>query len=165
MSELATIGAETVERPKRKPCGHVKHAWGEEQIALLTKLWKDGVSAKHIASEIGGGITRSAVIGKVHRLGLSGTQPRRARKPRRPRRSVSGPRRQRWLLHPLEVVDPVAPLDVGFFDLKFAHCRWESGKGEGGLPLYCGHEQIGRSFCRFHHSIAYVRVSLRKAQQ
>ena len=38
---------------------------------LLKKLWQDGLSASQIAAELGG-VTRNAVIGKVHRLGLSG---------------------------------------------------------------------------------------------
>lgn len=45
--------------------------WTEERVELLKKLWNDGLSASQIAGELGG-VTRNAVIGKVHRLGLSG---------------------------------------------------------------------------------------------
>lgn len=45
--------------------------WTEERVDLLKKLWNDGLSASQIAGELGG-VTRNAVIGKVHRLGLSG---------------------------------------------------------------------------------------------
>src|ERR1700737_1309177 len=45
--------------------------WTDERVELLKKLWGDGLSASQIAGELGG-ITRNAVIGKVHRLGLSG---------------------------------------------------------------------------------------------
>ena len=45
--------------------------WTDERVELLKKLWADGLSASQIAGELGG-ITRNAVIGKVHRLGLSG---------------------------------------------------------------------------------------------
>ncbi|TVR09380.1 MAG: GcrA cell cycle regulator [Salinarimonadaceae bacterium] len=45
--------------------------WSDERVALLRKLWEEGRSASQIAAEIGG-VTRNAVIGKVHRLGLSG---------------------------------------------------------------------------------------------
>src|SRR2546423_15376928 len=45
--------------------------WTDERVELLKKLWADGLSASRIAVELGG-ITRNAVIGKVHRLGLSG---------------------------------------------------------------------------------------------
>ena len=46
-------------------------AWNDERVELLKKLWADGLSASQIASRLGG-VTRNAVIGKVHRLGLSG---------------------------------------------------------------------------------------------
>ena len=61
--------------------------WTEERVELLKKLWAEGLSASQIAAELGG-ITRNAVIGKVHRLGLSGREKpaanpaHKARKPR-----------------------------------------------------------------------------------
>ena len=45
-------------------------SWTDERIDLLQKLWGDGLSASQIATQLGG-VTRNAVIGKVHRLGLS----------------------------------------------------------------------------------------------
>lgn len=45
--------------------------WTDERVELLKKLWSDGLSASQIAAELGG-VTRNAVIGKVHRLKLSG---------------------------------------------------------------------------------------------
>ena len=45
-------------------------AWSDERVAVLKKMWLDGNSASEIAKELGE-ITRNAVIGKVHRLGLS----------------------------------------------------------------------------------------------
>ena len=46
-------------------------AWTDDRVATLTKLWAEGLSASQIAKQLGG-VTRNAVIGKVHRLGLSG---------------------------------------------------------------------------------------------
>ena len=72
--------------------------WTDERVELLKKLWSEGLSASAIAAELGG-VTRNAVIGKVHRLGLSGRakapsqQPQRRAKPTRapshPMRSAS----------------------------------------------------------------------------
>ena len=45
--------------------------WTDERIELLTKLWKDGQSAGRIALQLGHYFTRSAILGKVHRLKLS----------------------------------------------------------------------------------------------
>ena len=47
-------------------------SWTDERVEQLRKLWLDGKSASQIAAELSNGITRNAVIGKVHRLGLSG---------------------------------------------------------------------------------------------
>ncbi len=46
-------------------------AWTEERVKKLTLLWKSGNSASKIAVELGEGVSRNAVIGKIHRLGLS----------------------------------------------------------------------------------------------
>ena len=45
-------------------------SWNDERVELLKKMWAEGQSASQIAKELGG-VTRNAVIGKVHRLGLS----------------------------------------------------------------------------------------------
>jgi GcrA cell cycle regulator len=71
--------------------------WTEERVETLKKLWLDGLSASQIAKQLGG-VTRNAVIGKVHRLGLSGraapSQPTRTvfKAPRPARPVPSSPR-------------------------------------------------------------------------
>src|SRR2546421_3223305 len=64
--------------------------WTDERVETLKKLWTEGLSASQIAAELGG-ITRNAVIGKVHRLGLSG----RAKSP-----SSAAPRQRKARTHP-----------------------------------------------------------------
>jgi GcrA cell cycle regulator len=56
--------------------------WSDDRVEQLKKLWESGLSASQIAAELGN-VTRNAVIGKVHRLGLSG----RAKSPPRRRRA------------------------------------------------------------------------------
>src|SRR5438128_9934504 len=82
-------------------CWEVDMGWTDERVELLKKLWQDGLSASQIAKQLGG-VTRNAVIGKVHRLGLSGraapSKPQRttfkAPRPARPlQASPSAPRR------------------------------------------------------------------------
>ena len=46
-------------------------AWTDDRVDLLKKLWAEGLRASQIAGRLGS-VTRNAVIGKVHRLGLSG---------------------------------------------------------------------------------------------
>ncbi|MTI42724.1 Global cell cycle regulator GcrA [Roseibium hamelinense] len=66
-------------------------SWTTERVELLKKLWTDGLSASQIAAELGG-VTRNAVIGKVHRLGLSGRAKTNttASKPRRAKSTGTG---------------------------------------------------------------------------
>ena len=67
--------------------------WTDERVELLKKLWSEGLSASAIAAELGG-VTRNAVIGKVHRLGLSGRAKAPAPVPQRrtkPTRTPSHP--------------------------------------------------------------------------
>src|SRR6185437_10813421 len=46
--------------------------WTDDRVDQLKSLWTEGLSASQIARALGEGITRNAVIGKVHRLGLAG---------------------------------------------------------------------------------------------
>jgi GcrA cell cycle regulator len=47
-------------------------SWPDERVELLSRLWLEGKSASQISTALGAGLTRNAVIGKVHRLGLAG---------------------------------------------------------------------------------------------
>src|SRR5690348_12024737 len=64
---------------RRRPMG-----WTDERVEQLKNLWTEGLSASQIARALGG-VTRNAVIGKVHRLGLAGrATPTRSDRPRLP---------------------------------------------------------------------------------
>ncbi|SLN09594.1 GcrA cell cycle regulator [Roseivivax jejudonensis] len=65
-------------------------SWTDERVELLKKMWSEGQSASQIAKELGG-VTRNAVIGKVHRLGLSnrtGAEPAAAEPAAAPTKSA-----------------------------------------------------------------------------
>jgi GcrA cell cycle regulator len=74
--------------------------WTDERVEMLKKLWMEGLSASQIAGELGQGVTRNAVIGKVHRLKLSArakptntaprTRPAARPAPRRPNVQAPG---------------------------------------------------------------------------
>ncbi|MFN3644218.1 MAG: GcrA family cell cycle regulator [Gemmobacter sp.] len=49
-------------------------SWTDDRVETLKRMWGEGQSASQIAKELGG-VTRNAVIGKVHRLGLSNRGP------------------------------------------------------------------------------------------
>ena len=66
-------------------------AWTDERIDQLKSMWEKGMTASQIADELGG-VSRNAVIGKAHRLGLqsrpspvkAGDAPRKPAPPKRP---------------------------------------------------------------------------------
>lgn len=63
-------------------------SWTDDRVELLKKLWLEGLSASQIAAQLGG-VTRNAVIGKVHRLGMSGRVKAPSSAPRTPRKKPS----------------------------------------------------------------------------
>ncbi len=71
-------------------------SWTDERIALLKKMWKEGKSAAEIAKTLGKGVTRNAVIGKAHRMGLSG-RPSPIKKPAAPKKeaAAAAPKKER----------------------------------------------------------------------
>ncbi len=69
-------------------------AWSDERVAILKKMWLEGNSASEIAKELGN-ITRNAVIGKVHRLGLSNRDSNASKTGSNPTKPVTGVKRGR----------------------------------------------------------------------
>jgi GcrA cell cycle regulator len=73
-------------------------SWTDERIATLTKMWDSGLTATQIAEELGG-VSRNAVIGKAHRLGLPArpspvkpNEPKAAPAPAEPKPQAATPR-------------------------------------------------------------------------
>src|ERR1700744_322764 len=115
--------------------------WTDEGAELLKKLWTEGLSASQIAAELGG-ITRNAVIGKVHRLRVSGRaqstsnggpRPRKARSPSMLRIGRASIRGNTALAHAYEVeeaepemLDNIIPIGQRrtLLELNEQTCRW-----------------------------------------
>ncbi len=66
-------------------------SWTDERIATLKKMWEGGATASQIADELGG-VSRNAVIGKAHRLGLkSRPSPVKANEPKKVEKKAAAP--------------------------------------------------------------------------
>ena len=142
--------------------------WSDERIEALTKLWREGLSASQVARQLGG-ISRSAVIGKVHRLGIAGREtPSRpqalvGRPPGRSRASAGGVRRpsappapRRTPAPRLMVYD--APATANILTLTPRGCRWPIGEPDQPGFGFCGRLQEGRgSYCAGHAPMAVRR--------
>jgi len=86
-------------------------SWTDERVELLKKMWGEGQSASQIAKELGG-VTRNAVIGKVHRLGLSnragsGATPAKADAKAKPASPKAEPRPKASQLKTEPAIKPV----------------------------------------------------------
>lgn len=112
--------------------------WTEERVATLKKLWEDGRSASQIA-EMLGDVTRNAVIGKAHRIGLKG-RPSPIR-----RQQVAQPKRPQ----------PAAKKSTRVSDRQ---CHWPIGHPREPGFHFCGAPaEPERPYCAEHCAVAYRR--------
>jgi len=166
-----------------------KHAmtvltWSDDRVEQLKKLWEGGLSASQIAAELGN-VTRNAVIGKVHRLGLSGrakspaTAAPRQRKARpaqqmmRVARPVS--RGNTALAHAFDMelepdpvtYDNVVPMSqrLSLLELNEATCHWPVGDPSSPDFFFCGGKALtGLPYCAQHSRLAYQPAADRRRQ-
>jgi GcrA cell cycle regulator len=152
-------------------------SWTDDRIEVLEHYWRDGYSASQIAQRLGD-VTRNAVIGKVHRLGLPGrsrqsnrVKPARSRSapqlrgaPSR-RRSNGGAFRIRRSPAPpmhgrqplLPDLGPAPPIPVTVQSLTALTCRWPEGDPKGSGFHFCGRikERAGSPYCDHHDAVAH----------
>ncbi len=103
--------------------------WTETRVGQLKRLWEDGLSASQIASQLGD-VTRNAVIGKAHRLGLSS----------RP--------------------SPIKRTVLPGTGLNERMCQWPIGNPRDADFHFCGAVATpDRPYCEDHCAIAYRRKS------
>ena len=148
--------------------------WTDERVESLKKLWLDGISASQIAKQLGG-VTRNAVIGKVHRLGLSGratpSQPARPvfKAPRPPRPVSTAPAMPRRVAAPAPIAAAPAvvaetPLPVlveergsaTVLTLGAHMCKWPIGDPSTDEFTFCGKRSGDEGpYCVEHARVAY----------
>jgi GcrA cell cycle regulator len=146
--------------------------WTDERVATLKKLWIEGLSAAQIAQSLGG-VTRNAVIGKVHRLGLQGraTPSRPAKRPVRPMQrprlvSATGgaslPRTPRPPTAPVlalaPALEPMKREDGSVntvLTLNDAVCRWPIGDPQDRDFAFCGRGVCQGAYCADHARLAF----------
>jgi GcrA cell cycle regulator len=143
--------------------------WSEDRVEQLKTLWTEGLSASQIARALGG-VTRNAVIGKVHRLGLAGraSPSSRAERPRLPMApKVSSPARTQLVAAPVVEEDPLI-FDDGshatVLTISDRMCRWPIGDPAATEFHFCGHSpKSGSPYCEAHARKAYQPQQARRA--
>lgn len=164
--------------------------WTDERVERLKKLWADGLSASQIASDLGG-VSRNAVVGKVHRLRLSG-RGRTSSAPARPKKipyagaerrknsyngGSSENRTEGMGLKPQVEVKVVARVDVRtaennivpisrnlkLVELSDSTCKWPNGDPQSEDFCFCGNDSgDSEPYCNYHSRLAYQPVSERQ---
>ena len=144
--------------------------WGEGMVASLRGLWREGLPTRKIGGLMG--ITKNAVIGKAHRLGLaihadanlSRSQRSVTERPPRPRRENKAPFRVAKKLKPprevIEIIDDDIPMGQRRQTLELTDmtCRWPIGdpcKGYHDNPdfYFCGAlPDDGSPYCSIHRA-------------
>lgn len=127
-------------------------AWTEERIDALKQYWDEGLSASQIAAKLGEGVTRNAVIGKAHRLGLK-SRPSplksgagKAKAPTRKARERSTKKRLTTLL-----------------DLSDRMCKWPNGHPGDEDFHFCGKpSEPGMPYCAAHCAVAYQAQPIKR---
>ncbi|MFA5952063.1 MAG: GcrA family cell cycle regulator [Hyphomicrobium sp.] len=168
-------------------------AWNDERVELLKKLWSEGLSASQIAGRLGG-VTRNAVIGKVHRLGLSGRATTSRMKSHRPRpraaaaaaaanqrrpqqktrftpsgnpalRALYQPEAEPFIPSVEELVIPLKERRT-IQSLTECSCRWPIGDPQMTDFHFCGKDKVhGLPYCEFHARRAFQPPQPRRRER
>ena len=139
-------------------------SWTDERVDLLKKLWKKGLSASQIAEELGD-VTRNAVIGKAHRLGLSSrpsplkkaakAAPEKKAKPAAKKKPAAKPKPK--------AVEKEEPEVITILTLTDRMCKWPLGHPGDDDFRFCGRKTVpGQPYCGYHAAMAYQAPQPRK---
>jgi GcrA cell cycle regulator len=152
--------------------------WTPERVEQLRTCVATGLTCSEIAAEIG--VTRNAVIGKIHRLGLAPGRPvsgsvSGSAHEHEPRARRSRPSSQRQLLR-LIFADRASPgratnanltngaetasvestRPCSLLELAACNCRWPVSNGSATAFVFCGNEAVGGlAYCAGHARMAY----------
>jgi GcrA cell cycle regulator len=165
--------------------------WTDERVELLRKLWAEGLSASQIAAQLGG-VSRNAVIGKVHRLKLSSRGRAAPTQARQKKPKAAAPKTAKPASQPVRTMPqtigatalkvefeaepaprPVARTDdsvvvpisrrLKLVELTDRTCKWPNGDPLNEDFHFCGTaSKDGSPYCAYHARMAYQPVSDRR---
>ena len=161
-------------------------SWTDERVELLKKLWSEGLSASQIAGRLGS-VTRNAVIGKVHRLGLSGRATTSRMKTHRPRARMANAKRaakpryavagnpavrglfagegEAYVPPAEEIVIPLAERKT-IQTLTECSCRWPIGDPQMADFHFCGKNKVpALPYCEHHARRAFQPAVPRRRER
>ncbi len=159
-------------------------AWTEQMVEDLRTMWKQGMTTAEIGKKLN--VTKNSIVGKVHRLGLSGrpspikkkdenvaennvetsaaVQPATEAKPVSSSAKSTG-KAEKFVAESRPVVSSASQNDVAkkgivsLVDLDNHTCRWPLGDPKDENFHFCGRKiKIGQTYCEEHANIAYVKA-------
>ena len=146
-------------------------AWNDDNIKILVKMWQAGHTASEISRELKV-VSRSAILGKLHRIGKSGrvklskpvrvSTSRKTLKPSVPRSPrVAAPARPA-----LPPIEPVPMADGSFatiLTITDYMCKWPIGDPSKEEFKFCGRktDDAEEPYCKAHSSVAYQASRIR----
>lgn len=167
--------------------------WTDARIEFLKKMWAEGTSLSQIMRALGSGVTRNAVAGKVHRLGLEKRKKAASIVPPRPKAvkkdsdQITGSavnrmvkkRKRAKIKHEAGLCDVVDDTDIYPDDLEIPldqrktlleltddTCRWPVGDPQSPDFFFCGGRVAeGKSYCACHMARAYRPPSDRRISE
>lgn len=164
------VGSNRAVRRRNSSWDSGGYMWTDKAVEDLKTLWARGLSASQIAGQLGA-VSRNAVIGKAHRLGLAGrARPERQavaakhqhRTRHRSKAKAPPMNKREKSLADLLTAEPLPPKEVTdiarktFAELESTDCRWPVGEpGEPGFG-FCGCKaSAGLPYCQDHARRAY----------
>lgn len=140
--------------------------WTDEQVEELKRLWDDGLSTGEIGKILG--MSKNAVVGKAHRLGLvsrpspirrgEGEKPEPEVKTKPAEKKKAPPAAEKK--KPAKAAKPAAKKDAHLLtvnDLTHDSCRWPIGDPKDADFHFCGKKAVAdRPYCAEHCELAYV---------
>lgn len=119
-------------------------AWTDEKVAALKKHWDEGLTASQIAAKLGEDVTRNAVIGKAHRLGLKSRPSPVKKTATKTKKATSAPAKK------------AKKTKVTLLDLTERMCKWPIGHPNDEDFHFCGKPSLpAMPYCQPHCGEAY----------
>lgn len=116
-------------------------SWTDEKVDTLKQLWSEGHTTGEIGKKLG--VSKNAVVGKAHRLGLE---------------SRPSPIKRKEIVKVKEEKIEVKVGKVTLTDLTLTTCRWPVGDPKDEDFHFCGAKiPVGRTYCPEHSQVAYVK--------
>ncbi|MBQ9272027.1 MAG: global cell cycle regulator GcrA-like protein [Alphaproteobacteria bacterium] len=143
--------------------------WSEESVEKLRQMWSEGLTANEIAKKLG--VTKNAIVGKVHRLcltarpspikskdeesselELSVTENEKEKAIAAKQRSFSKAESEPEICKP--------GVNIKLIDLDSHTCRWPIGDPRDDDFCFCGKKvRTGQTYCDEHAQMAYVKAT------